>query len=240
MIVTLLLLVHIVGDFFLQPSTWVHNKEERKLKSLYLYIHVAIHGLLTFGILITFQYELLQALWISLSILVTHLLIDASKLLLQGNKGKSRKKWFFIDQFFHLLVIAILWLCTEGSLAFLQQLISYKLMIALICVLFLMNPASILIDKFLSGWEKDIKTDKKEELSNAGKYIGILERLFVFGFIVTDNWEGIGFLLAAKSVFRFGDLNKTKDRNLTEYILIGTLLSFGLAMLSGIIYISLL
>jgi len=40
----------------------------------------------------------------------------------------------------------------------------------------------------------------------------MLERLFVFTFVVTGNWEAIGFLLAAKSVFRFGDLKKSKDR----------------------------
>lgn len=64
-------------------------------------------------------------------------------------------------------------------------------------------------------------------------YIGIIERILVFVFIVTNHWEAIGFLLAAKSVFRFGDLKRAKDRRLTEYILVGTLLSFGLAILSG-------
>jgi hypothetical protein len=62
-----------------------------------------------------------------------------------------------------------------------------------------------------------------------------LERLFVFLFVVTGHWEGIGFLLAAKSVFRFGDLKESKDRKLTEYILIGTLLSFGFATATGMI-----
>ncbi|NLX81670.1 MAG: DUF3307 domain-containing protein, partial [Proteiniphilum sp.] len=53
-------------------------------------------------------------------------------------------------------------------------------------------------------------------------------------FILVGRWEGIGFLLAAKSVFRFGDLKESKDRKLTEYILIGTLLSFGIAMGIGL------
>ena len=64
-------------------------------------------------------------------------------------------------------------------------------------------------------------------------YIGILERLFVFSFILTGHFEAIGFLLAAKSIFRFGDLKEAKDRKLTEYVLIGTLLSFGIALLTG-------
>ena len=72
-----------------------------------------------------------------------------------------------------------------------------------------------------------------ETLQNAGKWIGILERLMIFGFILLGKWEGIGFLLAAKSVFRFGDLKDARDMKLTEYVLIGTLLSFGMAMLLG-------
>jgi hypothetical protein len=49
------------------------------------------------------------------------------------------------------------------------------------------------------------------------------------------RWEAIGFLIAAKSVFRFGDLKDSRNRKLTEYILIGTLLSFGIAIVTGIL-----
>lgn len=44
-------------------------------------------------------------------------------------------------------------------------------------------------------------------------------------------------MLAAKSILRFDDLKESKDRKLTEYILIGTLLSFGSAVLIGIDYV---
>ena len=47
--------------------------------------------------------------------------------------------------------------------------------------------------------------------------------------------EGIGFLLAAKSIFRFGDLNKAQELRNTEYILIGTLTSFAIAISIGLI-----
>ena len=47
---------------------------------------------------------------------------------------------------------------------------------------------------------------------------------------------GIGFLITAKSVFRFNDLTRAKDRRLTEYVLIGSMLSFGLAVFTGLMY----
>jgi hypothetical protein len=74
-----------------------------------------------------------------------------------------------------------------------------------------------------------------DSLQNAGNYIGILERLFVFYFVISGHLEAVGFLLAAKSIFRFGDLKEAKDRKLTEYVLIGTLLSFGIAFLVGLL-----
>ena len=85
------------------------------------------------------------------------------------------------------------------------------------------------------------KWDLKEyievaSLENARAYIGILERLFVFAFIIKNHWEGVGFLIAAKSVFRFGDLSNAKNRKLIEYILIGTFLSFGLAIIIALDY----
>ena len=91
--------------------------------------------------------------------------------------------------------------------------------------------------KILEGMSNQIETDHKS-LPNAGKYIGIIERLFVLIFIVIGRWEVIGLLIAAKSVFRFNDLKERNNRKLTEYILIGTLVSFGLAILAGLLYVS--
>ena len=64
----------------------------------------------------------------------------------------------------------------------------------------------------------------------------MLERLLVFGFIVLQQWPAIGWLIAAKSILRFSDLSRAKDRKLTEYVLIGTLLSFSLAIFIGLLY----
>ena len=90
--------------------------------------------------------------------------------------------------------------------------------------------------KLLEGMSDKIELDHKS-LPNAGKYIGIIERLFVLIFIILGRWEAIGLLITAKSVFRFNDLKESNSRKLTEYILIGTLLSFGLAIMTGLIYL---
>ncbi|MEJ0033887.1 MAG: hypothetical protein WDO15_27735 [Bacteroidota bacterium] len=86
----------------------------------------------------------------------------------------------------------------------------------------------------MSQWPPAKSVDRIKGLKNAGLWIGILERILIYIFIVTSHWEGIGFLLAAKSIFRFGDLTNSKDIYLTEYIMVGTLLSFSLAIVTGL------
>lgn len=63
-------------------------------------------------------------------------------------------------------------------------------------------------------------------LPEAGKIIGRFERLLILLFVLTGSVAGVGFLLTAKSVFRFGDLKDDKTHKRAEYYLIGTLSSF--------------
>jgi hypothetical protein len=223
-----LLLAHFIGDFLLQPKMWVMDKEQKKLTSLMLYLHVAIHGALVF--LLLWRRELW--LFAVLTALI-HLGIDVLKLYLQRS---HKAKWFFIDQLLHIAGIFILWnVWFNPDLDFMLILQNPHVWIYATAVMFLSAAAGVVMEAALAKWSNDVLEEGKKSLDNAGKYIGILERLFVFLFVVTGHWEGIGFLIAAKSVFRFGDLKESKDRKLTEYILIGTLLSFGFAITTGII-----
>jgi len=61
---------------------------------------------------------------------------------------------------------------------------------------------------------------------DGGKLIGQLERFLIFLFVMTGQIQGVGFLVAAKSVFRFGELSDHQNRLEAEYITIGTLMSF--------------
>ncbi len=229
MIFIKLILAHLLGDFVLQPDSWVADKENRKLKSTYLYLHVLIITALSF----IFLWDL-KLWWVAAVIGISHGIIDAAKLSFQTVKNK--KNWFFIDQALHLTVIgAVSLYYHEFSFEFIKNQDFLKILMA---ALFLTMPASVFIKILLSSWtpvpemQGNIQT---ESLSSAGKYIGILERLLVFTFIIVNHWEGVGFMVAAKSVFRFSDLAQAKQRKLTEYVLIGTLLSFGTAVLTGIL-----
>ncbi|WP_422018687.1 hypothetical protein [Robiginitalea biformata] len=132
----------------------------------------------------------------------------------------------------HVLVLLVVatYPDTTGELAHLAAGLNWPVLTGLFFVTF---PAAFLTAKLLEGLGEQIPMDHKS-LPRAGMYIGILERLFVFAFILLGRWEAIGLLIAAKSVFRFNDLKEFNNRRWTEYILIGTLLSFGMAILAGL------
>ncbi|MVO09893.1 DUF3307 domain-containing protein [Flavobacterium sp. TP390] len=229
-----LILAHIIGDFILQPEKWVKAKEDKKLKAWQLYVHILIHGIITTLLLANTKYTKLI-----LCIMISHLIIDFIKLHFQ--KEQTKTLWFIVDQIAHIAIIAFLgiyWLNKETEV--LAWIISDTFILITTAVLFLTVPMSITINTLIKPWTESLTNEKNLELKNAGKYIGILERILIFIFIITKHWEAVGFLLATKSVFRFGDLKESSERKLTEYILIGTLLSFGAAIIVALLVTSLL
>lgn len=224
-----LILAHLIGDFVLQPKSWVEEKNRKGVKSFRLYVHGLVHGALVW----LFLWD--PTGWFPAAVLAAiHILIDIMKVYARKNSVETR--WFLIDQLLHLLSILVVWYLffTPGTLSF-DLFARADVWVYLTALVFLTAVCGIIIQVVLGNWAKSIESMRDASLPNAGKYIGILERLLVFVFVVSGHWEAIGFLVAAKSVFRFGDLKDSRDRKLTEYFLIGTLLSFGIAIVTGII-----
>lgn len=225
-----LLTAHVIGDFVLQPDNWVNSKKNKQHKSIHLYLHGLVH-LISLLVLLEFNWSY----WLSIiTIVISHLLIDLIKLNLD-EKINSRLL-FSIDQLFHLSIISIVVFVNYPYKLELEKIYSIESLLLILALLTVTFVTSIIMKIIMSKWE--LKEDNSEDsLENAGKYIGILERLFVFAFILLNQWSAIGLLIAAKSVFRFSDLSRAKDRKLTEYILIGTMISFGLAISIGLSYL---
>lgn len=222
-----LILAHLIGDFILQPKKWIDSKESKKLKSGSFYLHIVVHGVLVLLVMAHWDY------WqLILSVILAHAIIDALKLYLQ--KPESRVKWFLLDQILHIGSLILIWWYFEiPDLDLFTGITNDTILIYVIAIILITSASSVLIQTLMSTWASELVEPNSGSLKNAGKFIGILERLFVFTFVVTGNWTTIGYLLAAKSVFRFGDLRESRDRKLTEYILVGTLLSFGIAISIG-------
>lgn len=228
-----LLLAHLLGDFIWQPNSWVAHKEIKKHKSIYLYVHILLHGVLAAilaGEISFIPYAFLIA--------ITHGIVDLIKLNFQ--KDTTKRTWFVVDQIAHVLILAGVVLLYQNTVI-VPFWINNEFWILLTGFLLVTKPSSIFIKTIISIWSPESQDSHKDNsLASAGNYIGILERVLVVLFILTAHFEAVGFLLAAKSIFRFGDLKEAKDRKLTEYVMIGTLISFGIAIGIGFILQALL
>ena len=63
-----------------------------------------------------------------------------------------------------------------------------------------------------------------------GRVIGFLERALIYFFVLGGHYDAVGFILVAKA---FAQIRHIDDRPSLEYVLIGTLLSTGLAIAVG-------
>lgn len=217
-----LVLAHFLGDFVFQPYKWVESKERKGARSKYFWFHIGIHFFLML-LMTGFKLSLLPVI---IGIGVSHLVIDLLKIKLKNQF--SSIPLFFADQAAHLLVIFMaLGVHLHIDWTYVLQ-VQDQWVIFILAFVLITYVSGVIMKVVLSKW--DLIHFEGEALEKAGWYIGVLERLFIFGFVFLDYWAGIGFLIAAKSIFRFSDLSKSKDRKLTEYVLIGTLLSYGLAL----------
>ncbi len=88
---------------------------------------------------------------------------------------------------------------------------------------------------FLSDSEAEESTNGGGKEYNVGRVIGNLERALLLIFTIAGNYAAIGFVIAAKSVARFKDL---EDHNFAEYYLVGTLISTFIAIITGLVVLN--
>lgn len=222
-IILRLMLAHILGDFFFQSEKCCKEKKQRTLKGIcYSALHALIMAILAYVIIGDWYCWLIPVI-----ILTSHFLIDLCKSWYQKDAIYS----FVIDQAAHIfIIIAIGYIYADGHISWEIGSRSNFLLYGL-SYLIILKPTSILTKLFINQWAPS--GGSMGTLPNAGKWIGYLERILTLTFIYANHVEGIGFLLAAKSIFRFGDLNKAKDVRTTEYVLLGTFMSFAISILIG-------
>jgi len=226
-----LLFAHILADFLLQTAWMVRHKQNVAV----LLLHGAIVAVLSYAALGFTGH------WIVLAIAGSHLFFDAVKIYWPGTSWRA----FTLDQALH--IAAILIAATQFpdlySTGIWQD---YGLLgtpptwlervpagwIAALPLLMLLSGGFVLSTRaggFLIGlFMKPLVVKEAEGLPQAGAIIGNLERALAYLFILSGQPQNIGFLLAAKSVLRFGAAKE--DRGVSEYVIIGTLMSFGWAI----------
>jgi hypothetical protein len=226
-----ILAAHFLADFLFTGENWKRGIFERRWKCYKLYIHAVFSALLIF-----FFSTLFGVLWFPLVIFVSRLLFDG----LNFSKEDEAKRLLLVQsgKFAVLLGCFIVFANTGLSrdiMLFMSPEVSFKFWLIACSYIIIFWPVGFLIGQMTEQWRQQIKKESLEGLGKAGLWIGRLERLLILTFVLINRFEAIGFLIAAKSVFRIGEITNSKNRKVAEYILIGTLLSVVSAIFLGII-----
>lgn len=221
-----LIIAHLLADFVLQRKSWIKERWLKNWKAKTLYLHVIIVGTLTY--LLSGYY---QNFWIPLGLMLTHFITD----VLKSYTG-NQLKYFLLDQLVHFAFIILAWylyLMPEINLIenFRFVFENEKNLAILAAYIFIVWPSGFLIAKMTENWQEQIR---KDGLEDAGRWIGMLERILILTFVLINQFSGIGFLIAAKSILRFSDIKNVENRKDAEYILLGTMMSFILAIFTGL------
>ncbi|WP_146088548.1 DUF3307 domain-containing protein [Lacrimispora xylanisolvens] len=206
-----LLLGHVLGDFYIQTEEIAKKKESR-------FLWVLIHCLAYLGTMTLTSLVILpgSAIYISLTSGLCHLMIDSGKFYslrsLTSQKKKTPEKErniFCLDQIFHIIsllfisYIPLYWHFQTWKWQIVTDFfeiagISFELTAAWILALLLVHkPMNLLIQKML--------------LISRGQY------------------SAAGLVLTAKSIARYDRISK--DQDFAEYYLLGTLMSTAGAIL---------
>lgn len=231
-LILLQIIAHLLADYIFQPHRW-SNLKRKKIVSLQHIYHAIVVFLCSY--ILSFDFHFWSA---ALIITILHFGTDVLKSYLQITAKKKNKdiNYFFYDQALHLIILT-----TISGLYLHSYSINYSINLAYNTIfiafgfVLLSKPTNIfmknifLIFKIETPIEDTLdKNANEKSLPNAGKLIGIMERYLVFSLILVSQYAAVGLIIAAKSILRY----KSSYKN--EYILVGTLLSFGIATLVGI------
>ena len=221
-----LLCAHLVGDFIAQTDGMAAGKRNPAILAMHAAIQAAIAYLLAGR----------WGLWpVPLWIFLTHGAIDS----LKARTARKGTAVFLADQTAHLAVIAALATDygADGSShwAGLFGRVWPRTLLVVCGAILCVRVSAILIGFWVQPYLDEIQRAGSPAvpargLSNGGRVIGQWERSLIFLLVLIGQPGAIGFLVAAKSIFRFGELTDRQNRMEAEYITIGTLMSFGIAL----------
>jgi len=231
-----LFITHVVTDFYLQPASWVKGNAPSRYRSPKLMLHCSVHAIMACIPVLFITQHVYSILCLLLIIAFSHWIIALVKVKM-ATSIESNVLHFLAFQMAHVIVLLLLSLHISGlGLAFIDNLgvlFTPKNNAIGMAYIVIFRPTSLLITIVLQKYTPS-ETAESKGLRSGGEMIGYLERLLMLTFIIIGQYAVVGFILAAKSIFRFGELNNAKSHNLTEYVLLGSLTSVTISAMLGI------
>lgn len=226
---------HLLGDFPLQPDAWVREKKKPRI----LLAHLGVHGGLLALVIVSAPYP--GRTWLpALCLLAAHGVID----LITGRATAKSATQIAVDQFLHAATIfgAFAWMCPEyaGELWALRfsVLDNWRIFVVAGGLITAVSAGSAVIGAWVrrhaERLPKEIETEHRG-LQEAGRWIGMVERLLIFAAILLGAEEMVGFVIGAKAILRFPEASEKKNWALAEYYLLGTMASAAWAVMIALV-----
>ncbi|OOY09496.1 DUF3307 domain-containing protein [Thioclava sp. F36-7] len=217
-----LLFAHAFTDFAFQSRDMAVKKAGRELAALAT--HIAILAGLTLLVGLQLSWALIGVLAL---VALSHLVIDIAK---SFAPAKLPLAAFLGDQAAHLAATALIAAAfpTFWANSLWANLTWLPGALTLATGLLITTRAGgFAVGMLMAQYENDAPP---EGLPQGGRMIGLLERGLIFLLVLAGQPSGIGFLIAAKSILRFEAVSKDGANPKSEYVIIGTLASFGWAL----------
>lgn len=237
-----MMLGHILGDFYFQSDEMAKNKLRQYRSTL---LHGLLYTLAIAGTLFLCIPYYAERVALFLSVSVCHFTIDSIKYIIEIQPENKlpwvKKNVLVLDQILHLAALCACWYCWGRKIDvrwFISQEMIHlpDLPITIVLgILFVTRPIGIWIAN--SNLRNFYPMDEDNEspinsAKNAGKTIGYLERVIVLVLLMYQQFGAIAFVLTAKSVARFKEIEN--HQKISEYYLIGTLMSVASAMFTAV------
>lgn len=238
MAILLLITAHLLGDFIFQSAKIAHKKIEN-IK--YFLLHCTIYAAMIFLALISFG-PVKNIIFIFSAIVLSHAVIDYCRIKITKKIGQKQIDFalFLNDQILHIIIILICAYFIKGYSAAGYAVINslsrhiqlwqlYNILVYILMFIICLSPTAVFIKKvfIFFSMQNDVEVETEEELIKSGYLIGILERTIILLLGFSGQTGAIGFVLAAKSLARFKQL---ENRNFAEKYLVGTLLSAAVSL----------
>lgn len=256
------LIAHLLADFFLQPESMSKDKQKNGLGSWHIWLHCSIVLITSMALTFSFEFAPYAIAIAVIHLLIDYLKGWMERGKVKKLLGKLKKDeiyddkhayttpiLFFADQFLHIIVIyaaILVYNMQAGSVPDYIDQFALKDFLFVFGFMLCLKPANIIIRVCLTSLnlvfpikklfnatpneEAKISEELKRGLEKAGRWIGSFERILALFLVLMQQYEAIGFIITAKSILRFSD----RELHKTEYVLVGTLMSFGIAIAIGI------
>ncbi len=225
-----LILMHILGDYYLQTNKIAYSKSNTECPNgkIVNFKYLTIHSLL-YVIPFLLLFFVIEWYWCLLIIgicLASHWIIDLFTCWFKRNTKKTFA--FLLDQTIHIIILYAVYKIFDFDI---NMVLGYEnLIYKLTIILFLIKPSIVIVNHIFNDVfeEEDVKNNGKFDV---GAIIGVFERIIILVLSIFNAITAVAIIITVKTWARSNDI-KTKEGFGNKY-LIGTLVSISLALIAS-------